>query len=67
MEKAVNENAIGNEVLSGAMKVHTSLGPGLLESVYELCLVYELSNGGLKAAERMQAWLPPQLQHSAYA
>src|SRR3990172_674949 len=44
----MNENAIGNEVLKSAMKVHTSLGPGLLESVYELCLVQELSKNGLK-------------------
>ena len=48
----VNENAIGNEVLKSAMKVHTALGPGLLESVYELCLVHELSKGGLKAEDR---------------
>jgi GxxExxY protein len=49
----VNENAIGNEVLKSAMKVHTSLGPGLLESVYELCLVHELSKGGLKAVRQV--------------
>jgi len=49
----VDENAIGNEVLKSAMKVHTSLGPGLLESVYELCLVHELSKGGLKAERQV--------------
>ena len=49
----VNENAIGNEVLKSAMKVHTALGPGLLESVYELCLVHELSKGGLKAERQV--------------
>jgi GxxExxY protein len=54
----VNENAIGNEVLSSAMKVHTSLGPGLLESVYELCLVHELSNGGLKAQRQVALPVP---------
>ena len=49
----VNENAIGNEVLKSAMKVHTALGPGLLESVYELCLVHELLKGGLKAERQV--------------
>ena len=30
------------------MKVHTALGPGLLESAYEACLLYELRKRGLK-------------------
>jgi len=30
-------------VLDGAYQVHTALGPGLLESVYETCLIHELS------------------------
>jgi GxxExxY protein len=34
-------------VLDAAFKVHTSLGPGLLESVYETCLAYELKANGL--------------------
>ncbi len=49
----MNENAIGHEVLKCAMKVHTSLGPGLLESVYELCLVHELSRCGLKSERQV--------------
>ena len=35
-------------VLDCAFKVHTELGPGLLESAYEECLRYELINAGLK-------------------
>ena len=35
-------------ILDAAFKVHTALGPGLLESVYEACLVYELKSSGLK-------------------
>jgi len=35
-------------VLDAAYKVHTALGPGLLESVYNSCLVYELKSTGLK-------------------
>jgi len=38
---------VGKKVLDGAFKVHTSLGPGLLESVYEACLAYEIRKGGL--------------------
>ncbi len=34
-------------ILDAAFKVHTALGPGLLESVYETCLAYELKSGGL--------------------
>ncbi len=49
----MDENTIGGEVLKSAMKVHTSLGPGLLESVYELCLVHELSKSGLKAERQV--------------
>jgi GxxExxY protein len=43
----VTENEIGTAIIASAMKVHTALGPGLLESVYEICLVYELEKHGL--------------------
>jgi GxxExxY protein len=39
---------IAREVVDSAFKVHTTLGPGLLESVYELCLAHELGKRGLK-------------------
>jgi GxxExxY protein len=39
----VNEEEIGREIVDSAIKVHTALGPGLLESAYESCLEYELS------------------------
>ena len=38
---------IGKAVLDAAFKVHTALGPGLLESVYETTLAYEVRKGGL--------------------
>ncbi|MBB1078112.1 GxxExxY protein [Rhodoferax sp. 4810] len=41
-------NQITHEILDSAYKVHTALGPGLLESVYQACLVYELRKKGLK-------------------
>lgn len=36
-----------NEILACAFKVHSSLGPGLLESAYQACLKYELIKQGL--------------------
>lgn len=36
-------------VLDCAFKVHTALGPGLLESAYEECLLHEILKTGLKA------------------
>ena len=35
-------------VVDAAFKVHAALGPGLLESVYEICLAHELSKRGLR-------------------
>jgi GxxExxY protein len=39
---------IGKVVLDSAFRVHTALGPGLLESVYEACLAYEIRESGLR-------------------
>lgn len=49
-------NEISGAVVDAAMKVHSHLGPGLLESVYESCLAYELRNRGLNV--QTQAPLP---------
>jgi len=38
---------VGKIVLDAAFKVHTALGPGLLESVYEACLAYEIRQSKL--------------------
>ena len=43
----LNEEAVGKAILDCAFKVHTKLGPGLLESVYEAALAYELTRCGL--------------------
>ena len=44
----MNENAIGKEVVDAAVKVHRELGPGLLETVYEVVLARELERRGLR-------------------
>jgi len=43
----MDENAISKHVIDSAMKVHTVLGCGLLENVYEICLAHELAKRGL--------------------
>jgi GxxExxY protein len=43
----LDENVIGERVLRCAIEVHKSLGPGLLESVYESCLALELAEADL--------------------
>ncbi len=50
----MHENEISGIVVDAAFKIHTQLGPGLLESVYEAVLAYELRKRGLKA-ETQQA------------
>jgi len=44
----MTENEISKIVFDCALKVHKTLGPGLLESAYSECLFYELSKTGLK-------------------
>lgn len=50
----MTENEIASEIVDAAYSIHRKLGPGLLESVYEAVLHYELTKRGL-AAERQVA------------
>ena len=52
----MQENEIARQIVDAAYIVHTRLGPGLLESVYELVLEYELLERGLGV--RRQVSLP---------
>jgi GxxExxY protein len=52
----MRENEITEIVIGCAIEVHRALGPGLLESVYEQCLCYELAQRGL--AFQRQVELP---------
>lgn len=44
---------VGRQILSCAMKVHSVLGCGLLESAYEACLAYELDRGGVEVERQV--------------
>ncbi|MGB5929926.1 MAG: GxxExxY protein, partial [Cyclobacteriaceae bacterium] len=46
------ENEITDKILECSFKIHTLLGPGLLESAYEACLFYELHKHGLKVEKQ---------------
>ena len=50
--KQVTENEIAKEVVDAAYRVHTKLGPGLFESVYEVTLAYELRKRGLQVVRQ---------------
>jgi GxxExxY protein len=47
-------NQITGAIVDSAMKVHTALGPGLLESAYEACLIYELQKRGFKVERQVE-------------
>jgi GxxExxY protein len=49
------EEKIAREIVNAAYKVHKDLGPGLLESIYEVCLCHELEKVGLKAERQVVA------------
>ena len=49
----MNENQIAAAVVDAAYKIHTTLGPGLLESVYEATLDYELKKRGLRVVQQV--------------
>ena len=44
---------IGKEIVDSAYRVHKELGPGLLESVYEECMIYDLRRKGLQVDEQV--------------
>ena len=44
----MNENEIGKIIVDCAVRLHKELGPGLLESVYEVLLAHEIKEKGLK-------------------
>jgi GxxExxY protein len=49
----LHENPISKEIVDAAFKIHTQLGPGLLESVYEVILAHELKKRGLRVQRQL--------------
>jgi GxxExxY protein len=45
---SAEDERVGSMIVDSALKVHKTLGPGLLESVYEVCLMHELRQRGLR-------------------
>lgn len=45
-------NELTGSILNCAYKIHSSLGPGLLESAYEECLFYELKKKGFSVSKQ---------------
>jgi GxxExxY protein len=46
-------DAVARQVVDAAYAVHSALGPGLLEGVYEVCLVHELNKRGIKVEQQV--------------
>jgi GxxExxY protein len=46
-------NQVSGIIVDAAMKVHSALGPGLLESAYEACLIRELRKRGLRVESQV--------------
>jgi GxxExxY protein len=49
----MNENEIGRLIVDCAVRLHMALGPGLLETVYEVLLAHELKEAGLKVVRQV--------------
>jgi GxxExxY protein len=49
----VTEEDIGWAIIGAAMKVHSAVGPGLLESAYEACLVFELEKRRIRVQSQV--------------
>ena len=48
-----SQNDLTGIIIDAAVKIHSRLGPGLFENVYEVCLAYELRNRGLYVARQV--------------
>lgn len=46
-------DALAKQIVDAAYKVHTALGPGLIESVYQSCMAHEFSKRGLKFKQEL--------------
>lgn len=49
----MHENALATRIIGCAIEVHREMGPGLLESIYEQCLVQELLSDGIAVQQQV--------------
>ena len=54
MAAGLEHEKLSEAIIGSAIKVHRALGPGLLESAYETCLVHELCKTGLRIARQVE-------------
>ena len=50
----MTENEVAKQIVDAAYRIHTELGPGLLESVYEVVLAHELETRGLRTVRQQE-------------
>lgn len=62
--RRMTENEIAREIVDAAYKVHTTLGPGLYESVYETVLAYEISKRGMTVERQLP--IPITYEHMEF-
>ena len=53
LDRAAEVEEVGSQILAAAMRVHSALGPGLLEGAYEICLANDLARLGLRVERQM--------------
>ena len=53
-DKKMNLNFISSQIIQAAITVHQALGPGLLESVYQKCMIIELERMGIKVEAEVE-------------
>ena len=53
MEQIANQENLAREIVDAAFSVHSALGPGLLESVYEECLAHDLRKRNLQVERQL--------------
>ena len=52
--EVLNGNNLTGEIIGAALEVHRQLGPGLLESIYEDCLAFELNNRNIEFQRQLE-------------
>src|SRR5688500_7945373 len=53
MGSNIDIEEVAKHIVDGAIKVHRAVGPGLLESAYQQCLIYELRQRGLEVKHEL--------------